>query len=175
MPIYEFDGKKPTISPTSFVHPEAVLIGDVTIGSRCFMAPGVVIRADCGPVIIQDDTSIQDNTVIHVNPGTEVIVEKEVLVGHSAVLHDVHIKPRCLIGIGAILLFGVVCEEGAFIGAGSVVQSGMHIPAGKLAVGSPAKIIKNVTPEQKAFAEIGIRDYLQLTEKYLKGMKLISR
>jgi len=175
MPIYEFDGKKPTISPKSFVHPEAVLIGDVTIGSRCFIAPGVVIRADCGPVIIQDDTSIQDNTVIHVNPGAEVIIEKEVLVGHSVVLHDVHIKPRCLIGIGAILLFGAVCEEGVFVGAGSVVPSGMHIPAGKLAVGSPAKIIKDVTPEQKTYAKLGVEDYLRLTEEYLRGMKLISQ
>jgi len=175
MPIYEFDGKKPGISPKSFVHPEAVLIGDVTIGSRCFIAPGVVIRADCGPVIIQDNSSIQDNTVIHVNPGAKVIIEREVLVGHSVVLHDVHIKSRCVIGMGAVLLFGVVCEEGVFIGAGSVVPNGMHIPAGKLATGIPAKIIKDVTPEQKSYAKFGVEDYLRLTEEYLKGMKLVSR
>lgn len=173
MPIYEFDGKQPDISPEAFVHPNAVIIGDVRIG-RCLIAPGVVIRADFGPITIQDGTSIQDNTVIHVDPGARVIVEKDVLVGHSVVLHDVHIKSRCVIGMGAILLFGVVCEEGVFIGAGSVVPNKMHIPAGKLVAGNPAKIIKDVTPDQKSYAEIAVEGYKQLPQRYQRTMKLIT-
>jgi len=175
MPIYEFDGKQPDISPGAFVHPEAVIIGDVRIGSECFIAPGVVIRADFGPAIIKDGTSIQDNAVIHVDPGARVIVEEDVIVGHSAVLHDVHIKSRCVIGIGAILLYEVVCEEDAFIGAGSVVLNNMHIPAGKLAAGIPAKIIRDVTPDQKSYAEKGVELDKKLSKQYQKSMKLIAR
>lgn len=174
MPIYEYDGKKPRISPKSFIHPDAVIIGDVTIGDRCFIAPGVIIRADNGPVIIDEGTSIQDNTVIHVDPGATVVIEKEVLVGHSVVIHDSHIKPGCVIGMGAVLLFGVVCEEDVFIGAGAVVPSGMHIPAKKLAAGNPARIIKDVTPEQRKYQKLGVDAYIKAAEKYQKGMRLIS-
>jgi len=174
MPLYEYDGEKPRIAPTTFVHPQAVLIGNISIGERCFIAPGVVIRADVGPVVIHNDTSIQDNTVIHVNPGAQVVIEEEVIVGHSVVLHDVHIMPRCVIGMNSVLLFGVICEEGAFVGAGTVVPNGMRIPAGKIAAGNPAKIIKNVTQEQKDYARFGVEDYLRLTERYSKTMKLLS-
>jgi len=174
MPIYEFEGKKPVISSKSFVHPDAVIIGDVTIGDRCFIAPGVVIRADCGSVTIHNDTSIQDNTVIHVDPGATVVIENEVLVGHGAIIHDSHIKDRCVIGMGAILLFGVVCEEGAFIGAGTVVPSGMVVPRNKIATGNPAKIIKDVTPLQQEYAASGAREYVKLTEQYQKNLTLIS-
>jgi len=174
VPVYEYNGKRPSISPTSFVHPDAVLIGDVSIGDRCFIAPGVVIRADEGPVVIDCDTSIQDNTVIHVNPGARVVIEREVLVGHSVVLHDVHVMPHCVIGMGAVLLFDVVCEEGVFIGAGTVVPNRMRIPAGKLAAGNPARIIKDVSSAQREYARFGIGDYRKLVEKYSCSLKRIS-
>jgi carbonic anhydrase/acetyltransferase-like protein (isoleucine patch superfamily) len=174
MPIYEYDGKQPTISASSFIHPCAVIIGDVTIGDRCFIAPGVVIRADNGPIIIHDDTSIQDNTVIHVDHGATVIIEKEVIVGHSVVIHDSHIKRRCVIGMGAVLLFGVVCEEGAFVGAGAVVPNGMRVPANTIVAGNPATIIKEVSPEQRSYATAGVQTYVELTETYRNTMNLIS-
>lgn len=174
MPIYEFDGKKPDISPEAFVHPEAVIIGDVKIGSGCFIAPGAVIRADFGPAVIQDGTNIQDNAVIHVDPGARVIIEEDVVVGHSAVMHDVHIKSRCVIGIGAVLLNEVVCEEDVIIAAGSVVLNNMHIPAGKLVAGTPAKIIRDVTDEQKAYARTGVELYKGLSRQYQKSLKLIG-
>jgi phenylacetic acid degradation protein len=173
MPIYEFDGKKPDISPEAFVHPEAVIIGDVKIGSGCFIAPGVVIRADFGPAVIQEGTNIQDNAVIHIDPGARVLIEKDVVVGHSAVMHDVHIKSRCVIGIGAVLLNEVVCEEDVIIAAGSVVLNNTRIPAGKLAAGTPAKIIRDVTDDQRSYAETGVELYKKLSRQYRKTMKLI--
>jgi len=157
----------------SFIHPQAVIIGDVTIGDRCFIAPGVVIRADNGPIIIDEDTSIQDNTVIHVDRGATVVIESEVLVGHNVVIHDSHIKRRCVIGMGAIVLFGVICEEGAFVGAGSIVPSGMRIPTNTLVAGNPARIIKDVSSEQRSYAAAGVQDYLGLTKTYKNTMKLI--
>ena len=173
MPIYAFEDKIPDVSQDAFVHPEAVLIGDVVIEKRCFIGPGAVIRADTGPVIIREGTSIQDNVVIHVDAGSEAVIEKNVVVGHSAILHDVHIEPGCVIGMGAILLQGVVCKEGVFVGAGSVVPSRMHIPAGKLAAGNPAKIIRDVTSEQASYVREGVQFYIELADRYKHAMRRI--
>ena len=111
MSLYEFDGKRPQVPVDSFVHPDAVLTGDVKIGHECLIAPGVSIRADFGPVVIGNRSNVQDNSVIHVYPDSRVIIEEDVTVAHGVILHDAHIKSRCVIGIGAIVLFNVVCEE----------------------------------------------------------------
>ena len=173
MPIYKFENRVPNISQDAFVHPEAVLIGDVTIEKQCFIGPGAVIRADAGPVIIRESTSVQDNVIIHVNVGSKTVIEKSVIVGHGAILHDVHIGPGCVIGMGAILLYEVVCEEGAFVGAGSLVPARMHIPSGKLAAGNPAKIIRDVTPSQASSVVDGVQLYVELADRYKHAMRRI--
>ncbi len=173
MALYEFDGKRPQVPDDSFVHPDAVLIGDVKIGHECLIAPGVSIRADFGQVTIGDRSNVQDNAVIHVNVDARVIIEKEVTIAHSVVLHDVHIKSRCVIGIGAIVLFDAVCEEDVFVSAGSVVTKGMQIPAGKVVAGNPAEVTHNVTDKQKIMAKDGIDVYRKLCRKYIASMKLI--
>ncbi len=173
MARYEFDGKRPQVPDDSFVHPDAVLIGDVRIGHECLIAPGVSIRADFGPVIIGDRTSVQDNAVIHVYPGSQSIIENDVTVAHGVILHDVHIKARCMIGIGAIVLFNVICEEDVFVSVGSLVPRGMHIPAGKIVAGNPAQITRDLTEKDKASAKEGIEAYRYLCRKYLETMKAI--
>jgi carbonic anhydrase/acetyltransferase-like protein (isoleucine patch superfamily) len=174
MAIYELAGKRPVIADDAFVHPDAVLIGDVKIGSRCFIAPGVVIRADMGPVSIGDNTNIQDNAVIHVSPGDGVIIEENVLIAHSVVLHDVHIHPYCMIGMGAILMQNVVCEEKVLVAAGAVVSSSMHIPAHKLVAGNPAKIIKDVPVAFDQMIQGGIAEYQRMVTLYHGNMVKIS-
>ncbi len=171
MALYEYDGKRPQVPDDSFVHPQAALTGDVKVGHECMIAPGVSIRADFGPVVIGDRSSIQDNAVIHVYPGSRVVIENDVIVAHGVILHDVHIKSRCVIGIGAILLFGAICEEDVFVNAASVVPKGMLIPAGKVVAGNPAKITHDVADEQKKMAKSGIDEYRELTRKYLATMK----
>ncbi len=166
MAIYELAGKRPVIAADAFIHPDAVVIGDVTIGSRCLIAPGVVIRADLGPVVIGDGSNIQDNAVIHVNPGAQAVIEANVLIAHSVVLHDVHIHPYCMIGMGAILLQDVICEEKVLVAAGSVVPGGMHIPANKLVAGNPAKIIKDVPASFEQSVRNGLEIYQTLTTQY---------
>jgi len=173
VPIYQFEDKIPNISPEAFVHPEAVIIGDVVIGERCFIGPGAVIRADTGPVIIREGTNIQDNVVIHVDAGLEAVVERDVIVGHSAILHDVHIEPACVIGMGSILLSGATCGEGACVGAGTLVPGHMHIPSGKLAVGNPAKIIRDVTSEQMSYIKDGAQFYSDLAKRYKQALRRI--
>jgi carbonic anhydrase/acetyltransferase-like protein (isoleucine patch superfamily) len=174
MALYEFEGKKPQIPSDSFVHPKAVLIGDVRIGHECLIAPGVSIRADFGPVIIGDRSSVQDNAVIHVYPGSQSIVENDVAVAHGVILHDVHIKDRCMIGIGAIVLFNVICEEDVFVSAGSLVPRGMHIPDGKVVAGNPAKITRDVTEKDRQAAKDGIEAYRYLCRQYLATMRSIT-
>jgi len=173
MPLYEFDKKQPQISSHTFIHPEAVIIGDVLIGEHCFIGPGAVIRADFGPVVLGDGVSLQDNAVIHVSPDSRVLIEDDVVIGHAALLHDVHIGPRCIIGMGAILMFNVMCEAGSIIGAGSVVTRDTRVPAGRIASGNPAKIVKTASPEQLETAVAGIRLYQELARTYLKTMKRI--
>ena len=172
MALYEFDGKRPQIPPDSFAHPNAVLIGDVKIGHECLIAPGVSIRADFGPIVIGDRSSIQDNAAVHVYPDSQVIIEEDVTIAHGVILHDVHIKSRCVIGIGAIVLFNVVCEEDVFVSVGSLVPKGMHIPAGKIVAGNPARITRDVTNNQKMMAKAGIDYYRELCKKYIATMKV---
>lgn len=171
MALFEFEGKKPQVPSDSFVHPAAVLIGDVRLGHECLIAPGVSIRADFGPVIIGDRSSVQDNSVIHVYPGSESVIGNDVTVAHGAILHDVHIHDRCMIGIGAIILFNAVCEEDVFVSVGSLVPRGMRVPAGKIVAGNPAQIKRDATEKDKAAARDGIEAYRYLCRQYLATMK----
>lgn len=171
MALFEFEGKKPQVPSDSFVHPAAVLIGDVRLGHECLIAPGVSIRADFGPVIIGDRSSVQDNSVIHVYPGSESVIGNDVTVAHGAILHDVHIHSRCMIGIGAIILFNAVCEEDVFVSVGSLVPRGMRVPAGKIVAGNPAQIKRDATEKDKAAARDGIEAYRYLCRQYLATMK----
>jgi phenylacetic acid degradation protein len=174
MALYEFDGKKPQVPADSFVHPLAVLIGDVRLGHECLIAPGVSIRAEFGPVEIGDYSNIQDNSTIHVNPDARVLIEENVIIAHGVILHDVHIKARCVIGMGAILMFNVDCAEDVIVAAGSLVPKDMQIPAGKLVSGNPAEIVRNVSEKQKLMAKNGIDAYRELCRKYLATMKAVA-
>lgn len=173
MALYEFDGKRPRAPDDSFVHPLAVLIGDIEVGHECLIAPGVSIRADFGPVKIGNRSNVQDNSVIHVNPDSQIIIEEDVTIAHGALLHDVHIKSRCMIGMSAVLLFGVICEEDVFVSVGSIVPKGMHVPAGKIVAGNPATITHDVTDDQKMMAKAGIDYYCDLCRKYIATMKSV--
>jgi phenylacetic acid degradation protein len=173
MALYEFDGKRPQVPPDSFVHPNAVLIGDVKIGHECLIAPGVSIRADFGPVRIGDRSSIQDNAVIHVFPDSVVTIGEDVTIAHGVILHDAQIKSRCVIGMGAIVLFNVICEEDVFVAVSSLIPKGMHIPIGKNVSGNPAVVTHDVTDNQKIMAKAGIDYYRELCKKYIATMKVV--
>lgn len=172
MALYEFNGKKPSVPFDSFVHPSAALIGDIKVGHECLIAPNVSIRADFGPVTIGDRSNIQDNVVIHVYPEARAIIEEDVTIAHGVIIHDAHIKARCVIGIGAIILFNAVCGEDVFVSVGSVVPKNMQIPAGKIVSGNPAQIIHDVTDQQKMMAKAGIDVYCDLCRKYITTMKI---
>jgi phenylacetic acid degradation protein len=173
MPLYEFEGKRPRVGPDTFVHPRAVLIGDVTIGGECFIGPGAALRADFGPIAIGNGSSIQDNAVLHVTPGDRVVVHDRVIVGHGALLHDVLLHPGCVVGMGAILLQRVVCGEASLVAAGSLVPQGMEIPPRMMAAGSPARIVKEVPADLAAYIVMGVDEYKGLTRRYLETFREI--
>ncbi len=170
MAIYELDGKKPVIASDAFVHPEAVIIGEATIGTGCFIGPGAVIRADFGPISVGNGSTVQDNAVLHVSPGDRVVIEDRVIIAHGVLLHDAHIHPLCVIGMGAVILQKVVCEQGCMIAAGSVVPQGMHIPSGKMVAGNPARIVKDI-PDFESHVLAGLEHYREITERYRNTMK----
>lgn len=174
MSLYEIEGHRPQFPDDSFVHPEAVLIGDVRIGHECYIAAGVVIRAEFGSVEIGNFSNVQDNATIHVDPDKQVMIEENVIIAHGAILHDVHIKARCVIGMGSILLFNAVCGEDVLVTAGSVVPVGMQIPDGKIVSGNPAQITRDVSDKQRLSAQDGIDVYRKLCAKYLSSMKKIG-
>ena len=172
MPVYEFQGKQPTLPAGAFIHPEAVIIGEATLGDGCFIGPGAVIRADFGPIILGDNVSLQDNAVIHVSPGSRVHVEDNCIIGHGALLHDVHLEAGCVIGMGAILLFDVVCGKESFVAAGSLLARGTKIPAGAVVAGSPAEVIREAaSADQIRQAREGVLLYRELAALYSSTMK----
>lgn len=172
MPLYSFEGKSPQIGDDSYVHPQATVIGSVTLGKRCFIGPGAVLRGDLGEIEIGDGTNIQDNCVIHAD--RKVLLGQNLIVGHGAIIHDVILKDRVVVGMGAIIMNGVVAEEDALIGAGSVVKEHFHIPQGKIVVGNPGKVVKGMDEAGKRRVAEGVKHYQDLAARYKTGLAVIS-
>ncbi len=140
MPLYALGDQVPLIDPTAFVHPEAVIIGSVTIGAESSVWSGAVLRGDGGRIVVGDRTSIQDGCIIHTTPETPTIVGDDCVVGHLVHLESCTIESRCLIGVGAIVLHRVRVGTGATVAANAVCLNDLVVPPGALAMGVPAKV-----------------------------------
>ncbi|SHM81759.1 Carbonic anhydrase or acetyltransferase, isoleucine patch superfamily [Caldanaerovirga acetigignens] len=167
--IQEFNGKKPNIHKSCFIAPTADVIGDVTIGENSSVWHRAVIRGDINGIKIGANSNIQDGTVIHVTETHPVTVGDNVTVGHNAILHGCTVKDNALIGMGAIVLDGAVIGEGALVGAGSLVPEGKEIPPYSLALGVPAKVIRELTKEQLEAIKKNAEEYVRLSKKYMEG------
>jgi carbonic anhydrase/acetyltransferase-like protein (isoleucine patch superfamily) len=164
VPIYALGDRVPTIHPEAFVHPDAVIIGDVRIGALSSIWPGAVLRGDEGYISIGERTSIQDNCVLHTTPWWPTIVGDDCVVGHIVHLEGCTVESGCLIGNGSILMHRVVVHTGAIVAANSVVLNDTEVPSGALALGSPAKI-----REGKADPELirrGVEAYVHRARTY---------
>ena len=157
---------EPDIHPTALVAPGAYVFGDVSIGERAFILFGAVIRAELDVIRIGAETNIQDNSVFHCDEGIPCHVGRRVTVGHSAVVHGAVVDDHVLIGIGARVLNRARVGEGAWIAAGSVVTEGSLIPPWTLAMGTPAKPIRELTEDDRAKADDGVEHYLELADAY---------
>jgi carbonic anhydrase/acetyltransferase-like protein (isoleucine patch superfamily) len=169
MPLYKFENKFPKIAKTSYVHPQAGIIGDVEIAGGCFVGAGAVLRGDFGKIKVGRGTSIQENCVIHVGVERTVSIGSNVIIAHGAILHDVTIKSYVLVGMGAILMGGTFCEDYIIIAAGSIVRENFHIPSSVLVAGNPARIIKPLSDDQKKQISQGVKTYQDLVKRYKKS------
>jgi carbonic anhydrase/acetyltransferase-like protein (isoleucine patch superfamily) len=140
MPIYRLGDLVPSVDPQAYVHPEAVIIGDVTVGAESTVWPGAVLRGDYGSIRIGARTSVQDGTVIHAGPGFPTVVGHGCVIGHLAHLEGCILEDECLAGSGSVVLHHAVVGTGATVGANAVVPNRMEVPPGALAVGVPAQI-----------------------------------
>lgn len=157
---------EPNIDESAVVAKGAVVRGRVTVGPRVLILFGTVIRAEYDVIEIGAETNIQDNSVLHCDEGLPCLVGDRVTVGHSAVVHGARVGDRSLVGIGAILLNGSSLGEGAWLGAGSLLTPGKEIPPWTLAVGSPARPIRDLTEDEIARADDGVNHYLDLIDRY---------
>ena len=174
MSLRAFNGVAPRVGEDVLVDPAAVVIGDVEIGNRASIWPGVVIRGDVNSITIGEETNIQDGSVLHVthrsdsNPeGYPLRIGKGVTVGHKAVLHGCTIGDLCLIGIGAIIMDGAVIEDQVMVGAGALVPPGKRLESGYLYVGSPARMARALKPEEIAYLSYSKDGYVRLKSQHL--------
>lgn len=170
MPFYKFKDWTPVVDPSSYIHPTAIIIGNVLIGKKVYIGPGAVLRADWGKILIEDGCNVQENCVIHMFPGTTVHLHENAHVGHGAIIHGAILKKNCLIGMNSVVMDDAVIGENSITGALSFVTSKKIIPKNSLVVGNPAKVIRELTKDQIDWKTEGTKYYQKLpldNEKYL--------
>jgi carbonic anhydrase/acetyltransferase-like protein (isoleucine patch superfamily) len=160
----------PTIHPAAYVHPAAIVLGDVTLGAHASVWPTAVIRGDTAPIVVGEDSNIQDGAVLHVDHGVPCTIGKRVAIGHRAVVHGATVHDDCLIGIGAIVLNRVVVGSGSIVGAGAVCTEDMEIPPNSLVIGVPAKVRRETTREERARIARTVQSYLVLQDEHRAGL-----
>jgi phenylacetic acid degradation protein len=171
MAVYSLDGLVPVVDPTTFVHPQASLIGDVIIAGGCYVGPGASLRGDFGRIVLQAGANVQDCCVLHSFPSKDTLLEVDAHIGHGAVLHGCTIRRGALIGIGAIVMDDVVVEEQAFVGAASFVRAGFVVPARTLVTGIPARVVRELRPEELLWKAEGTREYQELARRCLASLR----
>lgn len=159
----------PSIHPTAYIHPQAVILGDVSLGAHVSVWPTAVLRGDSDRIVVGDESNVQDGSVLHADHGLPAIVGTRVAIGHRAIVHGAVIEDGCLIGMGCVVLNGARVGAGSIIGAGAVVTEGMQIPPGSLVLGVPARVVKAVTPEMTARIAATVDAYLELKEQHRSG------
>ncbi|HEY9226860.1 MAG TPA: transferase hexapeptide repeat family protein [Gemmatimonadaceae bacterium] len=171
MSIYEFEGFRPVIHESSFIHPLAAVVGNVIIGRDVYVGPGAAIRGDWGGVEIGDGCNVQENCVVHMFPGVTVVLEPSAHIGHGAVVHGARIGRNALIGMNAVIMDRASVGEECVVGALTFVPSDMQIPARKVVVGNPAKIVKDVSDEMIAWKTQGTELYQTLPKRLYDSLK----
>lgn len=162
MAIYSFNGFRPVIKASSFIHPQACVTGDVIIGEDVYIGPGAAIRGDWGQIVIEDGCNVQENCTIHLFPGGMAHLKKGAHIGHGAIIHGSVIGENCLIGMNSVIMDNVSVEAECIIGALSFVPANTVIPSRSLAVGHPAKVVKQVSDEMLAWKTAGTALYQAL-------------
>ncbi len=160
--FYAFKGFRPVVDPSSFVHPQAAVTGNVIIGKDVYIGPGAAIRGDWGGIVIADGCNVQENCTIHMFPGITVKLEEGAHIGHGAIIHGAHIGANVMVGMNAVIMDNVVLGANSIIGALTFVKANTVIPERSLVVGNPGKVIRQLTDEMIAWKTKGTQLYQTL-------------
>lgn len=169
--VYEIDGVVPVIHPSAFVHPSAVLIGDVIVGPRCYIGPGAALRGDFGRVRVLAGANVQDTCVLHGTHDGYTVVDVDGHIGHGAILHGCRIGRNTLVGMNAVVMDEAVVGEDSIVAAATFVRARMVIPAGHLVVGAPGRIVRALTADEVRSKSEGTRQYQALAVRSLETMR----
>ena len=171
MTCYSLDGLTPVVDPTAYVHPSAVLIGDVIVGPRCYVGPLASLRGDFGRIVLEEGANLQDTCVMHGFPGTDTVVEEDGHIGHGAVLHGCRVGRNALVGMNTVIMDNAVIGESSIVAAAAFVKAGVEIPPRMLVAGVPAKAIRPLTDEEMRWKSAGTATYQDLTRRSLATME----
>lgn len=160
--VFAFDGFRPVIHESAFIHPNATVTGNVIIGRDVYVGPGAAIRGDWGGVVIEDGCNVQENCTVHMFPGVTVVLEESAHIGHGAIVHGARIGRNALIGMNAVIMDHVVIGAECIVGALTFVPADMQVPPRSVVVGNPAKIVKPVSDDMIAWKTEGTRLYQAL-------------
>lgn len=169
--IYEFNDHIPVVHKSAFVHPQAAVTGNVTIGKDVYIGPGAALRGDWGEIIIEDGCNVQENCTLHMFPGVTVFLKEGAHIGHGAIIHGAAVGKNALVGMNSVVLDNAIIGDNSIIGALSLVPEGMIIPERKIAFGNPAKVIKDVSDEMIAWKTKGTQLYQRLPAELLATLK----
>lgn len=174
MPCYEFEGLVPVVDPTAYVHPTAVLIGDVIVGPGVYIGPTASLRGDFGRLILEQGSNLQDGCIMHGYCDMDTVVEQDGHIGHGAILHGCVIKRNALVGMNAVVMDGAVIGEESIVAAMSFVKVGFSGEPRQLLVGSPAKVIRQVSDQDLYWKGLNTKEYQALAQRSAMSMKEIE-
>src|SRR5688572_9132503 len=169
--IYEFNGIKPVIHQSSFIHQQAAVTGHVVIGKNVYIGLGAALRGDWGQIIIEDGCNVQENCTLHMFPGYIVLLKEGAHIGHGAIIHGATIGKNCLVGMNAVIMDEVELDDECIVGALSFIKQGEKFPSRSLIAGNPAKIIKEVGAEMIEWKTKGTELYQQLPAQCFTSLK----
>ncbi len=172
MPVYEIDGVAPRVDPEAYIHPDAVVIGDVTIGPESSVWPHAVLRGDYGTITIGAATSVQDGTVVHAGPGFPTVIGDGCVIGHIVHLEGCLLEDESLVGSGSVVLHHAVISHGATVGANAVVPNNMVVPEGALALGVPAKVFEGRS--DVPMIKLSAAQYVMNAKRYREGLRRLD-
>ncbi len=172
--VFSIDGLIPVVDPSAYVHPSAVLIGDVIIGPDCYIGPCACLRGDFGRLVVERGANIQDTCVMHGFPGTDTIIEEDGHIGHGAVIHGCRIGRNAMIGMNTVIMDEVVVGESAIVAASAFVKAGTQIPPRVLVAGVPGKIIRELSDKEIAWKSEGTKVYQELARRSFRSSQLVD-
>ena len=172
--VYAIDGIVPVVDPSAFVHPSAVLIGDVIVGARAYIGPCASLRGDFGRIVVEEGANIQDHCMLHGFPGKDTVVGPEVTVGHGAILHGCVVRRGALIGMNCVVNDNAEVGEHAVVAALAFVKAEGRIPARALVAGIPAKVLRQLTDQEIRWKDDNLQLYQQLAVRSATTMQAVE-